>query len=64
MHVLDKSSGGVATGGVVTTVRQGSGFLLVSEEAHLVHHRSAAAPLQIFSACWLPAVAPGDGPDV
>ena len=55
----------VEVGGVVTRVNQGSGFLLESSEAHVVHNRSASETLQIFSAYWLPDdVPPGDGPDV
>ena len=54
----------VEVGGVVTLVRQGSAFLLDSEESHVVHNRSADSPLLIFSAYWMPdAGAPGDGSD-
>ena len=51
----------VEIGGVTTFVPQGSAFLLDSEEAHVIHNRSAAAPLEILSAYWLPgASAEGD----
>jgi uncharacterized cupin superfamily protein len=55
----------VETGGVITRVPQGSAFLLDSEEAHVIHNRSTEAPLQIFSAYWMPEGAvSGDGTDV
>ena len=39
----------------VTEVRPGSAFLLDSEEAHVIHNRSAGVPLLIFSTYWMPA---------
>lgn len=35
-------------------VEQGSAFLLESDEAHIVHNRSADTDLVIFSAYWMP----------
>jgi len=37
-----------------TEVEQGGGFLLESEEAHMVRNRSTEHPLVIFSAYWMP----------
>lgn len=40
--------------GEITDVPRGEAFLLGSEEAHVIHNRSADEPLVVFSAYWMP----------
>lgn len=54
MSVVVSGSAAVETGGTITEVEHGSAFLLASEEAHVVHNRSADTPLLVFSAYWMP----------
>ena len=49
----------VEASGTVTDVAAGSSFLLGSEEAHIIHNRSADQPLVVFSAYWMPPVHAG-----
>jgi mannose-6-phosphate isomerase-like protein (cupin superfamily) len=52
----------VETGGELTPVARGDCFLLDSNEAHVIHNRSADVPLQVFTTYWMPldgAAAPG-----
>lgn len=44
----------VEVGGAITEIPAGRAFLLDSEEAHIIHNRSADQPLLIFSAYWMP----------
>jgi len=44
----------VEVAGVTTEVRAGNGFLLDSEEAHVIHNRDAEQPVMIFSGYWMP----------
>jgi len=52
----------VEAGGRLTEVPAGRAFLLDSEEAHIIHNRSADAPLLIFSAYWMPLDGSGAEP--
>ncbi len=54
LSVVLTGSAAVEAGGTVTEVPAGSSFLLDSNEAHVVHNRSATEPLQVFSAYWMP----------
>lgn len=47
----------VEAGGTITEVPAGDSFLLGSEEAHIIHNRSADTPLVVFSAYWMPVEA-------
>ncbi len=44
----------VEIGGEVTEVPQGDCFLLESQEAHVIHNRSADEPLRVFTTYWMP----------
>lgn len=44
----------VEVGGALTEVARGSCFLLDSDEAHVIHNRSADEPLQVFTTYWMP----------
>jgi quercetin dioxygenase-like cupin family protein len=44
----------VEASGELTEVAKGSCFLLGSDEAHVIHNRSADTPLQIFTTFWMP----------
>jgi len=44
----------VEASGEITEVGSGQAFLLNSEEAHIIHNRTADQPLMIFSAYWMP----------
>ena len=44
----------VEASGALTEVGQGDCFLLGSEEAHVIHNRSADTPLRIFTTFWMP----------
>ena len=50
-----------AADGTVTTVQQGSGFLLASNESHIVHNSSQEHPVVVFSAYWMPDGHPQNG---
>jgi quercetin dioxygenase-like cupin family protein len=44
----------VEVGGAVIEIAAGNAFLLESEEAHIVHNRTADQPMVIFSGYWMP----------
>ena len=44
----------VEAAGETIEVPAGQAFLLSSEEAHVIHNRTADQPLMIFSAYWMP----------
>jgi hypothetical protein len=48
----------VEASGATTDVASGSCFLLGSEEAHVIHNRSADQPLFIFTTYWMPRTGP------
>lgn len=52
----------VEVAGQVTDVPTGSSFLLDSEEAHIIHNRSADTPLTVWSAYWMPREPDATGP--
>src|SRR5215470_8325438 len=58
LSLVVSGSAAVEAGGAITEVPPGSAFLLDSQEAHVVHNRSAEQPLVVFSAYWMPAGAP------
>ncbi|WP_194922899.1 cupin domain-containing protein [Catenulispora pinisilvae] len=43
-----------AADGTITAVPAGSGFLLASNESHIVHNSSPDTPVVVFSAYWMP----------
>jgi mannose-6-phosphate isomerase-like protein (cupin superfamily) len=55
LSLVVSGSAAVEVGGSVTEVAAGSSYLLDSNEAHVVHNRSATEPLVVFSAYWMPA---------
>jgi mannose-6-phosphate isomerase-like protein (cupin superfamily) len=54
LSVVVGGTASVEAGGEVTDVAQGSCFLLDSEEAHVIHNRSADEPLRVFTTYWMP----------
>jgi mannose-6-phosphate isomerase-like protein (cupin superfamily) len=60
LSVVISGTASVEASGEVTDVAPGSCFLLGSEEAHVIHNRSADRPLFIFTTYWMPRA--GDGP--
>jgi mannose-6-phosphate isomerase-like protein (cupin superfamily) len=54
LSVVVSGTASVETGGEVTDVAQGSCFLLDSEEAHVIHNRSADERLRVFTTYWMP----------
>lgn len=54
LSVVVSGTASVETGGAVTDVAPGSAFLLDSEEAHVIHNRSAHTPLMVFTTYWMP----------
>ena len=44
----------VEASGTLTEVPQGGCFLLDSDEAHVIHNRSEAGALRIFTTFWMP----------
>jgi quercetin dioxygenase-like cupin family protein len=61
LSIVISGTASVETGGQVTDVGAGSAFLLDSEEAHVIHNRSAGTPLLVFSRFWMPAGAAAAG---
>jgi mannose-6-phosphate isomerase-like protein (cupin superfamily) len=57
LSIVITGTASVETGGRITTVAAGSAFLLDSEEAHVIHNRSADQPLLVFSSYWMPLAA-------
>lgn len=54
LSVVVSGTATVEAGGALTEVAAGSCFLLDSEEAHIIHNRSADQPLFIFTTYWMP----------
>ncbi len=54
LSVVVSGRASVEASGEITDVDQGSAFLLGSEEAHVIHNRSAERPLLIFTTYWMP----------
>lgn len=54
LSLVMSGTASVEASGQVTDVAAGSAFLLASEEAHIIHNRSADTPLVVFSAYWMP----------
>jgi quercetin dioxygenase-like cupin family protein len=72
LSIVINGTASVEAGGQFTEVAPGSAFLLDSGEAHVIHNRSAADPLLVFTTFWMPggaaaaepaavAAASGDG---
>jgi len=61
LSVVISGTASVETGGEVTDVAEGSCFLLDSEEAHVIHNRSAEVPLTVFTTYWMPLATAGTG---
>jgi mannose-6-phosphate isomerase-like protein (cupin superfamily) len=71
LSVVVDGTASVEVSGRITDVRQGDCFLLDSAEPHVIHNRSADAPLRVFTTFWMlrdeaaaepaePAVAAGE----
>jgi|SRR6266536_3642526 quercetin dioxygenase-like cupin family protein len=54
LSVVISGTAFVEASGEVTEVGPGSAFLLGSEEAHIIHNRSADTPLTVFTTYWMP----------
>jgi mannose-6-phosphate isomerase-like protein (cupin superfamily) len=54
LSVVVAGTAHVEIGGELTAVAQGDCFLLDSQEAHVIHNRSADAPLRVFTTYWMP----------
>src|SRR5918994_2131629 len=54
LSVVVDGTASVEVGGQVTDVGQGDCFLLDSSEPHVIHNRSADAPLRVFTTFWMP----------
>ena len=54
LSVVVDGTATVEASGQLTEVPQGGCFLLDSDEAHVIHNRSAGTPLQIFTTFWMP----------
>jgi mannose-6-phosphate isomerase-like protein (cupin superfamily) len=54
LSIVVAGTGFVEVASGTTEVAVGSAFLLDSEEAHVIHNRTADSPLTIFSAYWMP----------
>lgn len=54
LSVVISGTAYVEAGGAITEVTAGSAFLLDSEEAHVIHNRSADTPLAVFTTYWMP----------
>lgn len=61
LSVVISGTAHVETGATVTEVAAGECFLLESEEAHVIHNRSADQPLFIFTTYWMPRELAGTG---
>lgn len=60
LSVVISGTAFVEAGGQITEVNAGSAFLLDSEEAHIIHNRSAATPLSVFTTYWMPSMGTGE----
>jgi len=54
LSVVVSGTASVEASGEITDVAAGSAFLLGSEEAHVIHNRSAEQPLKVFTTYWMP----------
>ncbi len=54
LSIVVAGTAAVEIAGEITVVPTGMSFLLDSEEAHIIHNRTVADPLMIFSAYWMP----------
>jgi len=54
LSIVVAGTGFVEVASGTTEIAVGSAFLLDSEEAHVIHNRTADSPLTIFSAYWMP----------
>lgn len=54
LSIVVNGTASVEASGEVKDVPRGGAFLLDSEEAHIIHNRSADEPLIVFSAYWMP----------
>ncbi len=54
LSIVVAGTASVEIAGEITDVPTGAAFLLGSEEAHIIHNRTADQPLMIFSAYWMP----------
>lgn len=54
LSVVISGTAYVEVGGQVSEVGAGSAFLLDSQEAHIIHNRSAETPLSVFTTYWMP----------
>ena len=54
LSVVVTGTASVEASGEITDIAQGSAFLLGSEEAHVIHNRSADTPLLVFTTYWMP----------
>jgi mannose-6-phosphate isomerase-like protein (cupin superfamily) len=58
LSVVISGTASVEAGGKLTDVAAGSCFLLDSEEAHVIHNRSADVSLRVFTTYWMPRTEP------
>lgn len=58
LSVVISGTASVEADGPLTEVSAGSCFLLDSEEAHVIHNRSADVPLRVFTTYWMPGTEP------
>jgi quercetin dioxygenase-like cupin family protein len=58
LSVVISGTAFVEASGAVTEVGAGDAFLLGSDEAHIIHNRSAGTPLLVFTTYWMPREAP------
>jgi mannose-6-phosphate isomerase-like protein (cupin superfamily) len=63
LSIVVAGTGFVEVASGTTEVAVGSAFLLDSEEAHVIHNRTADSPLTIFSAYWMPLPAADQAPE-
>jgi quercetin dioxygenase-like cupin family protein len=54
LSVVISGAAAVEASGQITEVAAGSAFLLDSQEAHVIHNRSADTPLRVFTTYWMP----------
>jgi uncharacterized cupin superfamily protein len=54
LSIVVSGTAQVEASGTVTEVGAGNAFLLSSEEAHVIHNRSADEQVMIFSGYWMP----------
>jgi quercetin dioxygenase-like cupin family protein len=54
LSVVISGTASVEASGQITDVAAGSAFLLHSDEAHVIHNRSADTPLLVYSSYWMP----------